>query len=299
MAKMKRRNFLKLFGGSAALVNFTDFAEFAKHWLETKDVEDLAEFADNWLTEKDAPLQDKWTISFFWRPESSSRELHGHLPIALIKGIDGGFLALKYEILYYNGNRSGGQFVLNDGTHQTEITADQGWKFADTLKFALAREGDNTNIYIETPADGTLKNKTANGITLSSAVRYVKFSANSDNEIKGIGAYGDVKMYDSTLADTDVQKIFDLSSDVPNPIITHTTETMLFERNSERYGAKPTTLEEIEANKPLVKTVASGGRIKVFNYEADEGSTYSLRWTDNDKAYVRESNQRRIAEYCP
>ncbi len=49
---MKRRNFLKLFGGSAALVNFTDFAELAKHWLDTKDIYDLAEFADSWLEEK-------------------------------------------------------------------------------------------------------------------------------------------------------------------------------------------------------------------------------------------------------
>ncbi len=285
---MLRRNFLRILGGSAfGLVNFTDFAEFAEQWLETKDVEDLAEFADSWLQEKDMPLQDSWTISFFWQPESSWREIHGQLPIALIKDSGGNYLALRYEAVYDGGgDRDGGKFVLSDGTNDIEVTADDGWRFADIVKFAVVRdEGEDITLYVETPAEGTL-DESDSDINLADAFGFIQFSANADSEVKGLGSYGQLKLWDTDLSESDVQKVFDLDSDAPDADISKSPEEMSFARDSIRFDSD---LQQIESGKPLLQDVYALQRPDM-QYHDGEVDAENLRFVHGNRAYCSDGN---------
>lgn len=181
-------------------------------------------------------IKGDWTISFLWRPESSWREIHGTLPIATVRLLDNSYATLSYEATYdVSDNRTGGKFVLADGTNTIEITANDGWLFADVLKFAIVHEdGVGVTLYVETPAEGTL-DESDGSMDFDDYVHFVQFSANASGEVKGLGAYGDVKFYDSNLSAADVQKIFDLDPTAPTAALTQRADQMVFARDSEAY----------------------------------------------------------------
>lgn len=179
-------------------------------------------------------LKDNWTVSFIWRPESSSREVYGELPIALIKILDGEYMALSYEAVFSGETRTGGKFILTDGTESIEITDNNGWKFLDTLKFAVSHTLSGTTLCLETPIEGILEDDNAS-LSLENSVHFVQFSTNELGQVKGIGSYGDCRMWESALSSTDVQKVFDLDNSAPDADIVWDADNMIFEREGDAY----------------------------------------------------------------
>ena len=231
--------------------------------------------------------KDNWTISFFWRPESSWREVHGTLPIALVRFSDNTYLSLYYEATYDGSdNRVGGQFVLTDGVNNITITADSGWTFADVLKFAITQEyGVGTTLSIETPAEGTLAD-TGASIVLSGYLINVQFSANADGEVKGIGAYGDCQFWDSALSGTDIQKVFDFDATAPAPTLRQTANQMVFARDGVRYTTDLKMLAAHTADKQPVSILA---RPDVF-YDDVSGDARTFCFAHNGVAYCSSTN---------
>ncbi len=230
-------------------------------------------------------IKGDWTISFLWRPESSWREVHGTLPIALVRLSDNTYLSLYYEATYdINDVRVGGQFVLTDGVNSITITADSGWLFADVLKFAVSHEsGVGTTLSIETPAEGTLSGNSAS-INLSGYLVGVQFSANANGEVKGIGAYGDCQFWDTALTGTDVQKVFDF--DVTAPASTLRQTNMVFARDSVAYS--------IDYNNGVIQQFANNKSDQALQLVTNRPSvvvdetitdSHVLLWTDGDRCF--------------
>lgn len=237
-------------------------------------------------------IKDNWTISFLWRPESSWREIHGTLPIATVRLLDNSYATLSYEATYDGSdNRVGGQFVLTDGVNTITITADAGWLFADVLKFAIVHEdGVGVTLYVETPAEGTL-NESNGSMVFNDYLHFVQFSANASGEVKGLGAYGDVKFYDSNLSAADVQKIFDLDPTAPTAALTQRAGQMVFERQSAAYRIRYDrgTIDAVAESKSdtAVELVAKRPAVVVDDTITD---SHVLLWTDGAKCVTAVSD---------
>jgi len=229
-------------------------------------------------------IKDNWTISFLWRPESSWREVHGVLPIATVRMLDNSYVTLSYEATYdVSDNRTGGKFVLADGTNTIEITANDGWLFADVLKFAIVHEGGVT-LYVETPAEGMLAG-TDVSMAFDDYLNFVQFSANASGEVKGIGAYGDCQIWDNALDETNIQKVFNLDPTAPAATLIQRADQMAFSRDSEAYRLSFVSEEKIKItnngirdiiNKPVFCQLTPAFNETIRN-------RHILLWSDGNK----------------
>jgi hypothetical protein len=192
-------------------------------------------------------LKGRWSVSWLWRPESSWREVHGVLPIAVLRFLDNSYLSVYYEATYNGETRTGGKFVMTDGTNAAEITANLGWNFADVVKFAVSCESGGAALYVETPVEGLLS-VSDESIAFDNYLTSVQFSANANGEVKGLGAYGECCFWDSALAEVEIQKVFDFDSSAPVPTLQKTADQMLFTRDSIRCNH---AMEQLEVNKPM------------------------------------------------
>lgn len=199
--------------------------------------------------------KDNWTISFLWRPESSWREVHGVLPIATIRLLDESYAYIYYEASYDDSEvRTGGRFVLTDGTNNIAITANAGWLFEDVVKFAVVYTADvGVTLYVETPAEGSLSDSNAS-MAFADYLSSVQFSANADAEIKGIGAYGECQIWDSSLNAANIQKIFNFDPTAPAATLIQRADKMAFARDSVRCAADFRLLaaDQPESNNRLI-----------------------------------------------
>lgn len=205
-------------------------------------------------------LKGRWSVSWLWRPESSWREVHGVLPIAVLRFLDNSYLSVYYEATYNGETRTGGKFVMTDGTNTAEITANQGWTFADVVKFAVSCGSGGAALYVETPVEGLLS-VSDESIAFDNYLTSVQFSANANGEVKGLGAYGECCFWDSALAEVEIQKVFDFDSSAPVPTLRKTADQMLFTRDSIRCNH---AMEQLEVNKPMQQNFPAAEQPKDF-----------------------------------
>lgn len=231
--------------------------------------------------------KDTWTISFFWRPESSWREVHGVLPIATIRLLDESYAYIYYEASYDESEvRTGGRFVLTDGTNNIAITANAGWLFEDVVKFAITYASSvGISLYVETPAAGMLSGSNAS-MAFADTLNNVQFSANADAEVKGIGAYGDCQVWDATLNAANIQKVFNLDPTAPASKLIQRADKMTFTRGSVRCT---TDFSLLAANQPELDNRTIVQRPDVA-FDAASADTRVFRFAHNGFAYCSHLN---------
>ncbi len=231
-------------------------------------------------------LKGRWSVSWLWRPESSWREVHGVLPIAVLRFLDNSYLSVYYEATYNGETRTGGKFVMTDGTNTAEITANQGWAFADVVKFAVSCGSGGAALYVETSAEGFLS-ASNESIAFDNYLTSVQFSANATGEVKGLGAYGECCFWDSALAEDDVQKVFDFDTSAPKPTLRKTADKMLFTRDSIRCNH---AVERLEVNEPMQQNFPAAEQPKDFLFR-EAGRNRSPIAVIGNKCFLIESRQ--------
>jgi hypothetical protein len=228
-------------------------------------------------------LKGHWSVSWLWRPESSWREVHGTLPIAVLRVLDNSYLSVYYEATYDESSvRTGGKFVMTDGTNTAEITASQGWAFADVVKFAVSCGSGGAALHVETPAEGLLS-ASNELIVFANYLTSVQFSANAAGEVKGLGAYGECCFWDSALSEADVQKVFDFDSSAPAPTLQKTADQMLFTRDSIRCNH---AVEQLEVNKPMQQNFPAAEQVKDFSVYETVTQLTPIAVIDNKCFYI-------------
>jgi len=233
-------------------------------------------------------LKGRWSVSWLWRPESSWREVHGVLPIAVLRFLDNSYLSVYYEATYNGETRTGGKFVMTDGTNTAEITANQGWAFADVVKFAVSCGSGGAALYVETSAEGFLS-ASNESIAFDNYLTSVQFSANANGEVKGLGAYGECCFWDSALAEVEIQKVFDFDSSAPVPTLQKTADQMLFTRDSIRCNP---AMEQLEVNKPMQQNFPAAEQVKDFSVYETVTQLTPIAVIDNKCFYIYGSQLR-------
>ncbi len=147
-------------------------------------------------------LGSEFTATFEWRPDCSSREWHGDIPIGTITDNN------NYIDLYYDQYEQ--KFVLTDGTNSAITTRTFTWEHLDSIKFAVTNLNLDFRLSIQSPKDGTEHILTDNTATKLVRPTGLALGTNDDKLQYGCGLFANIKTFDLALSTSEIEAQFNL-----------------------------------------------------------------------------------------
>ncbi len=143
-----------------------------------------------------------WTISFEWKPDSSSREWHGDIQIASVLGLDGSYINLIYD-------QANQEFRLDNGGNYASTVGAYTWEHRDYIRFAITSNGTEAKLYLESslsPGETLI----ARSVVITGLPVLLLLNTNSEKSSYGCGLFHNIRVWDSVLSAEQVAEMFNL-----------------------------------------------------------------------------------------
>jgi len=149
-----------------------------------------------------AGLNNVYSISFTWLPNSGSDEWHSNTNIASIAGDDGNYVDLIYDI-----NNS--KFCLTDGTNSISTVGTYTWKHLDVIHFCITNDGTNTTLYLKASLRPAGESVTGSSIQQSRLPVFMLLNTDHSQSSFGCGRFANIRVWDSVLPQAEVLEVLD------------------------------------------------------------------------------------------
>lgn len=148
-------------------------------------------------------IGDTFSISFEWKPNSSSRELHrGQLSIASILGLDNSFINLAYD-------KASQKFILDNGIYSVFTDNTYTWEHQDYFRFAITSDGVNSKIYLESSLNAGESLDTPS-VSLTDHPVLLQLNTDFTKSNFGHGLFHSIRAWNVVLSPEEIGGVFDL-----------------------------------------------------------------------------------------
>lgn len=146
-----------------------------------------------------------WSIAFSWFPLNGYQSILADIPVCTVLGSDAVNLVLSW--IQATTVLSG-----TDGTQTVAATTTTLFEKDDQINIALTSDGTDTILYVEDPINGAVAAKTLTAVNLTGVPTSLLLGSNADKSSIGIGAFTNVRIFNSKLSAADVAEVFRVTS---------------------------------------------------------------------------------------
>ena len=149
-------------------------------------------------------LPETFTMTFEWRPDSSSKEVLEVLPIT--SWSDSNSTVMQ---LYWNPVDQ--KFYLSDGSGSELSSQSYTWEFVDSFKFAIVSSGGQTSLYLQSSFNDFESIAGSNGVSLTGSPVQMRLGTNGQLSPKyGVGIFHSIRGWSVALELVDIEKVFNM-----------------------------------------------------------------------------------------